>query len=121
MVSKATAEGLGCDLSVPGIDKEKFLDWFPKLKAAASAKDVRSLPDFVLFPLRVNTKPPQNVTNRAQLAKTLKSAFTDKVLTSIANQEVDTIFCRDLGVMTGNGEVWINQQGGKIGITAINP
>lgn len=121
VVSKGSSEGSGCDLSVPGIDKEKFLSWFSKLKAAASTKDFKALNDFVLLPLQANTKPRKIIKNKADLEKVSASLFTPKVLSSISSQEIDKLFCRDQGVMTGSGEVWISQRGAQIGITSINP
>jgi hypothetical protein len=110
------------DLSITGIhSKNELSKAFTALKTAAAAKDVSAISKVVLFPLRVNANPKRKpIKNEAELKKEFSSIFTAKVLSAIESQKFEELFCRDQGAMIGDGEVWINERKGKIGIASIN-
>ncbi len=110
-----------CDFDSAGVEKDLFLSFFPKLKAAAKTKDSAALSSLVLYPLRFNSQSRRSIKNASSLKKDFSKIFNDKVLAAIANQEAKDLFCRDQGVMLGEGEVWIQQKGKTVGISSINP
>jgi hypothetical protein len=110
------------DLSITGIhNKDELSKYLNSLKAAAAAKDVAAISKSNIYPLRVNAKPKRKpINNEAELKKDFPSIFTSKVLTAITSQKFEELFCRDQGAMVGDGEAWLNERNGKIGITTIN-
>ncbi len=115
--------GSSCpDLSVTSIkSKDKLLKVFSSLKSAVAAKDVVNISKAVIYPLRVNSNPKRKpIRNEAELVKEFSSVFTVDILKAIQSQKFEDLFCRDQGVMIGDGEVWINERNGKIGIETVN-
>lgn len=108
------------DISVTGIaSQDAFNKFLISLKAAT--KDPKAMTKHVLFPLRVNAKPKMKpIKNEEDLQKHFAAVFSDNVLKVIDSQKVEEIFCRDQGVMLGDGEIWIRQEKDKIGIVVIN-
>ena len=121
-ISPVTNESSGCDLKITGIDdREAFLNYFSLLKVAASKKNQSQIEKLVIFPLRVNSNLKHKVIKDiATLDKVFSSVFTPKILSMISSQQLEKLFCRDQGVMLGNGEVWLTKRDEKIGISAIN-
>lgn len=116
--------GQSCpDLLVTGIfSKEAFLKYLKELKIAAETKNSKKIAKYINFPLRVNTSPkPLFIKNKSQFNKKFNLIFTPGVLKAIQKTAPEDIFCRDQGAMMGNGEVWIREIKGKIGINSINP
>lgn len=119
----AQAVGPSCpELSIAGIDSQPALREFLKaLQSAAVAKDKDALAHDALYPLRVNSKrKAMTIKTRAELKSKFDLIFSHKVLRAIALQKFHDLFCRDQGVMIGDGEVWIGARDGKIGIVSIN-
>lgn len=112
----AVVVGPSCpDLLVSGVEsKEKLFAFLAQLKLA---KDPDALVKQVIFPLRVNGR----LKNKQEVKKRFQEVFTPKVMKAIAEQEKETIFCRDQGVMLGDGEIWLGQRKGRIGIISLNP
>lgn len=122
-ISQAQHVGDSCpDLSVTGISKkDELLKVFDGIKSAALSKDSIAIEKYILFPLVVNSKPKRKpLKNKEELQKDFAKVFTSKVLKVIELQKFESLFCRDQGVMIGDGEVWINESQGKIGIAVIN-
>jgi hypothetical protein len=123
--NKVNAEELGksCpDLPVAGISsKDTLVTFFHSLKSAASLKTSAAFAKLVHYPLRVNAgKKKRLIKNEAELKKGFATIFTSQILSALESQKFEELFCRDQGVMIGNGEAWINEQDGKIGIYTIN-
>jgi hypothetical protein len=101
---------------------EVFSQFFTSLQTAAASKgDKAAIVKFIIYPLRVNKAgKSRHVKTKVGVENNFSKIFTDKVLQAITHQKYADLFCRDQGVMIGDGQVWINQQGDKIGIYAIN-
>jgi hypothetical protein len=110
------------DLSVTGIhSKDEFSNAFKALKTAVAAKDISAISKVIIFPLQVNAKPKRKpIKDEVEFKKEFSSIFTAKVLSAIESQKFEELFCRDQGAMIGDGEAWINERKGKIGIATIN-
>jgi hypothetical protein len=121
VIAPPNADSSGCDLAVPGIDKEKFLTFFSKLKAAASTKDSSAMSALVHYPLTVNSVPKRKIKSTADFKKNFPILFDSQILGAVSKQEIKDLFCRDQGVMIGHGQLWIDQRGDKVGISTINP
>jgi hypothetical protein len=119
----AQAIGASCpDLSVTGIrSKDELSKFLGSLKRAATSRDAAALSKAIHYPLHVSTEPKRKpIKNEEDLKKNIDSIFTAKVLSAIERQKFEEIFCRDQGAMLGDGEVWIDEQRGKIGVKTIN-
>jgi hypothetical protein len=100
---------------------EAFSNFFTTLQTAAAKQDKVTIAKLINYPLRVNKAgKSRHIKAEVGVENYFSKIFTDKVLQAITHQKYADLFCRDQGVMIGNGEVWINQQGDKIGIYAIN-
>ena len=121
VIAPPSAESSGCDLSVPGFDsKEPFLKFFGQLKAAAAKKDKAALSGLILYPMGVNGKGAKTIRTPADFSKNFDSLFTPKIQSVIEKQQLDKLFCRDQGVMYGDGEIWVGVSKGKVGIKTLN-
>lgn len=114
--------GGNCDVSATGIlSKEELSKFLDRLKAAATANNVAAISKAVLYPLKLNERQERKIIkDGAELKKIFSSVFTKKILKAIKTQKFEDLFCRDQGAMIGEGEVWIDEKNGKIGIVVIN-
>ena len=124
--TQAAAQNIGkdCpDLSVTGMhSKEQLFSFVSTLKKAIAAKDIQNISKTIIFPLRVNTHNSKSyqVKNEREFNNLFSKIFTPAVINAIQIQNPNDLFCRDQGVMIGQGEVWINEINGKVGIFTIN-
>ena len=123
----AAAQNIGSacpDLSVAGMtSKDQLLNLVGALKKAVATKDIPNISKTIIYPLHVNTGPGKGyeVKNERALNNSFSKIFTPDVINAIETQKLNDLFCRDQGVMIGQGKVWINEFDGKVGIFAINP
>lgn len=121
-----TRLGDSCDLSIFGVkDKDGFLRFDQALRSAMEKQDAAALTPLILFPLRVNYAGGKHVflNNDAGFRKQFSSVFSSAIRKAVAQQKTDTLFCRDQGVMYGDGEIWIGVEGTKadrFGIQTVN-
>jgi hypothetical protein len=121
VIAPSTSESSGCDLAVAGFNsKETFLKFFDQLQSATAKKDQAALAKLILYPMRVNGKTPKTIRTPSDFLKNFDSTFTVKIQNVIAKQRADQLFCRDQGVMFGNGELWVGIAKNKIGIKSLN-
>lgn len=105
-----TKLGDSCDLSVLGAkDTKSFLAFDKELRVAIAKQDVVAMAFLVQFPLRVHSETGNySLDDPAALQSHLQEVFPTAVRKAILDQKVEETFCKDEGVMYGNGEVWIN-------------
>ena len=121
VIAPPHSDSSGCDLAVAGFtSKQGFMRFFDELKQAATADDKRRLSELVLYPLRVNGPRAMLIRTPAEFQRDFAVIFPEKVRRVIEAQSVGDLFCRDQGVMYGNGEVWVGTDGARVGIEAIN-
>ena len=121
VIAPPSAESSGCDLARYGLNsKEPFLSFFDQLKTASAKKDKRSLSGMILYPMRVNGKVAKIIRTPADFSKSFDSLFTSKVQSVIERQQLNKLFCRDQGIMYGDGEIWVGISSGKVGIKSLN-
>ena len=122
VITPPNSQSSGCDLTIAGFDsKESFLYFFDQLKIASAQNNAKALSNLVLFPLRLNGIKSKIIRNRSQFQKNYKIIFTSKIRDVIAQQKLEKLFCRDQGVMFGDGQLWISVNSKKqVGIIAIN-
>jgi len=122
-----TRLGESCDLSLFGIkDKDEFLRFDHDLRAAIETQESARLAPLILFPLRVNYAGDKHLSLKddAGLRKQFPGVFSAAVRAAIAQQKIDALFCRDQGIMYGDGEIWIGVVGTgssvRFGIQTVN-
>ena len=109
--------------AVAGISNPAQVTQFlARLKQAVAAGDRAAIAGMVSYPLRVNSAAgrPRFYRNAAALNVNYARIFTSEIKQALAAAEPDDLFARDLGVMIGNGEIWINEIGGSIKIITVN-
>lgn len=122
----AGAQGEVDDLwSVSGIDNpESARSFLDHLKAVVQNNDRAAIAALVHFPLAVydDGKVIKIYRSRNALLKNFDAVFTPKVLKSIRDAKLETLFVRDQGAMIGDsGEVWFAGWNGRVLIKTINP
>jgi hypothetical protein len=111
--------------AVAGISNPAQVTQFvARLKQAVAADDRAAIAGMVNYPLRVNsaaaTGRPTFYRNAAALSANYARVFTPDIKEAVAATKPDNLFARDLGVMIGNGEIWIKEIGGSIKIITVN-
>jgi hypothetical protein len=121
VVAPPNATSSGCDLAVAGFSsKEPFLKFFDQLLKSAAINDKIQLSDLILYPLQINAKKKYQIHTQVEFQKKFQDVFTLKIQNVVKKQKLDQLFCRDQGVMFGDGELWVGTDGKKIGIKTIN-
>jgi hypothetical protein len=107
-------EGLGqCVFVVAGPGETAFLSFDRELRSALSSKDAAALALLMRFPLRVNSIDGGSIfiQDPATLQLRFEEVFTPLLRAAVMKQKPQTVFCRDDGIMYGQGELWINING----------
>ena len=94
-----------------------------ELQRLLKAGDKKALSELVTYPLRVNyNKGPLIVKDRAAFLREFDQIYSPAMVEIILKQDPRDLFCRDQGVMLGNGVVWAaKDRSGHLGVTAVNP
>lgn len=122
----AVASGPACadnPYAVAGISNPAQVTQFlAQLMQAVAADDRAAIAGMVRYPLRVNSTAgrPTFYRNAAALSANYARVFTPDIKEAVAAAKPDNLFARDLGVMIGNGEIWMNEIGGSIKIITVN-
>ena len=109
--------------AVAGIsDPAHVTQFLARLKQAMTADDHAAIAAMIKYPLKVYSSAgrPATYRNAAALRANYMRVFTPEVQAAIAAAKPDDLFTRDQGVMTGNGEIWMNEFGGSMKIMTIN-
>ena len=109
--------------AVAGISNAAQVTQFlARLKQALTADDHAAIAAIVKYPLTVYSSAgrPATYRNAAALSDNYTRVFTPEVKAAIAAAKPDDLFARDLGVMIGNGEIWMNEIGGSMQIITVN-
>jgi hypothetical protein len=109
--------------AVAGIsDPAQVTQFVVRLKQAMAADDRAAIMGMVNYPLRVNSTAgrPTFYRNTAALRANYARVFTPDIKEAVAATKPDDLFARDLGIMIGNGEIWMNEFGGSMKIMTIN-
>ena len=109
--------------AVAGIsDPAQVALFVARLKRAVAADDRAAIAGMVNYPLRVNSAAgrPTFYRNAAALSANYRRVFTPDIKEAVAATKTDDLFARDLGVMIGNGEIWMNEIDGSIKIITVN-
>jgi hypothetical protein len=108
-LAEANDEGSGCNLESNGIDKEAFIRFYYAFKRAVAKDDRKAVAGMVSYPLTaVGLKNRQIPLKRpADLVAHYAAVFPACMRQAVLSQRISRIFCRDQGVMFGDGEVWI--------------
>jgi hypothetical protein len=104
-------EGSGCDLQVlnGSMDKEKFIRFYYALKRAVASDDRKAVAGMVHYPFVIaKGKKLVRIKRPADFVARFSGVVTPCVRRAILAQRISRLFCRDQGVMFGNGEVWID-------------
>jgi hypothetical protein len=96
--------------SVAGIENDKSVyDFLHKLQVAVARDDRKAVASMVLYPLAVGPKPGHKsvmIRNPAAFIRRYRWIVNARVKRAILKQKASELFCRDLGVMIGDGDVW---------------
>jgi hypothetical protein len=109
--------------AVAGISSPaKVAQFVARLKQAVAADDRAAIAGMVNYPLRVNSAAGRTTfyRNAAALSANYARVFTPDIKKAVAVTKTDNLFARDLGIMIGNGEIWMNEIGGSIKIITVN-
>jgi hypothetical protein len=110
VISEPNDEGSGCDLHIlnGNMDKEAFIRFYYAFKRAVAKGDRKAIAGMVSYPLTVSRKKGQIRLKRpSDLVAHYHEVFAGSVLRAISQQKISRLFCRDQGIMFGNGEIWI--------------
>lgn len=107
---------------VAGItDPAAFEAFFTKMQEWVTKGDKAKVAQHVQYPLRVNKEgKSKSIKNEKQFVSEYDQIMTDKVKNAYLQQHVTDTFVNYQGVMVGNGEMWLGQNGNKFVIVAIN-
>lgn len=119
---QATRLGESCDLSVIGATETKsFLAFDRELRDAIAKQDTTALAFLVKFPLRINSEEGAYSLDDAESLRTrFQEVFPAQIRKAILNQKLESFFCRDEGVMYGNGAIWVNPSKLGYAIEVVN-
>ena len=109
--------------AVAGISNPAQVTQFlARLKQAVAADDRAAIAGMVNYPLRVNSAAgrPTFYRNAAALSTNYARVFTPDIKEAVAATQTDNLFARDLGVMIGDGEIWMSEIRGSIKIITVN-
>lgn len=121
-VDQLTAEQEKRLVSVAGFDNVKqFTGFYANLRRAVAKDNKEAVSKRISYPLVINSNnKKRSILNQTQFITEYNTIMTSKVKKALANQRLDELFIRDMGVMIGNGELWIAPINNKPGIYAIN-
>lgn len=107
---------------VAGItDPEAFETFYGKLQKWMSKGNKEAIARHVQYPLRVNKDGQSHfVANDKQFVAEYEQIMTERVRHALQQQDVKQAFVNYQGVMVGNGELWLRQNGDKFVIVAVN-
>jgi hypothetical protein len=119
---QATHLSESCDLSVIGATETKsFLAFDRELREAIAKQDTTALSFLVQFPLRINSEwGAYSLDDPDALRSHFQEVFPVQIRNAILRQKLDSIFCRDEGVMYGNGDIWVNPSKLGYAIEVVN-
>lgn len=94
-------------VEMPTAQFEKKVEAFVKAVAAGNKDAVAGM---VAYPLRVNhsSKKRTMIRNKKELLSRYNQVFTPRLVKIISTSEVHNLFARDMGVMLGSGQVWLD-------------
>lgn len=117
-----TAEQQKRLVSVAGFDNVKqFTGFYANLRRAVAKGNKEAVAKRISYPLVINSSnKKRSILNQSQFITEYNTIMTAKVKKALANQRLDELFIRDMGVMIGDGELWIAPINNKPGIYAIN-
>jgi len=117
-----TAEQQKRLVSVAGFDNVKqFTGFYANLRRAVAKGNKEAVAQRISYPLVINSSTKKrSILNASQFVTEYNTIMTAKVKKALANQRMDELFIRDMGVMIGDGELWIAPVNNKPGIYAIN-
>jgi hypothetical protein len=117
-----TAEQQKRLVSVAGFDNVKqFTGFYANLRRAVAKGNKEAVAKRISYPLVINSSnKKRSILNQSQFITEYNTIMTAKVKKALANQRLDELFIRDMGVMIGDGELWIAPVNNKPGIYAIN-
>ena len=112
-------------LAAAGVtDYAAFKQQFLAFQEAAARGDKESVAAFALYPIRVNVgKVAVNVADQTAFIEQYDRIMTEPVRKALADQDADSLFANDKGVMVGRGEIWFGVAPGapeKYGIISVN-
>ncbi|MFD1992375.1 hypothetical protein ACFSGI_20590 [Paenibacillus nicotianae] len=121
-VDKLTAEQEKRLVSVAGFDNVKqFTGFYANLRRAVANGNKEAVAKRISYPLVINSNnKKRSILKESQFITEYNTIMTAKVKKALANQRLDELFIRDMGVMIGDGELWIAPINNKPGIYAIN-
>jgi TPR repeat protein len=110
------------DLSVAEISsKQAFNTFVNDLRDSIAAWNKESVAtDLVSYPLRVNGRKQYDISSPAELIQKFDEIFIGAITKTLIDTTSDSVFCNAEGVSFGNGDIWVKQVDGKIGIFSIN-
>jgi hypothetical protein len=112
MLAEPNDEGSGCDLHILNgtMDKERFIHFYYALKRAIAGGDRKTVAGMVHYPfVTFQNKKRLRLKRPADFVAKYSQVVTACVRQAILNQRLSRFFCRDQGVMFGNGEVWVDE------------
>lgn len=117
-----TAEQQKRLVNVAGFDNVKqFTGFYANLRRAVAKGNKEAVAKRISYPLVINSSnKKRSILNQSQFITEYNTIMTTKVKKALANQRLDELFIRDMGVMIGDGELWIAPVNNKPGIYAIN-
>lgn len=107
---------------VAGItNPQAFETFYGKLQKWVSKGNKEAIARHVQYPLRVNKDGQSRfVVDEKQFVTEYDQIMTEKVRHALQQQDVKQTFVNYQGVMVGNGELWLRQNGDKFVIVAVN-
>jgi hypothetical protein len=121
-LSETARLGESCDLASQGDHETKtFLTFDQELRNSLSRQDAGIVALLVRFPLRVNgERSSYYLSDPASLQARFSEIFPSDVKQAVLKQSPEKLFCNAMGVMYGNGVIWVTRVNRRYAISTIN-
>ena len=104
-----------------GYGYKASVDFVVELQSRLKSGDHARVAELVNFPLRVNSKTPLVVKDKAAFLKSFDEIFPKALIDWVQTHDSRDVFCNSKGIMLGDGPIWASNRGGHYGVSAINP
>ena len=99
----------GCDLNAAGVDKQDFVSLYYKLKGAMARDDRAAVASLVKYPLTIGRgRARRQIRNASGFVTNYDAIVNGCIKATVQRQKMGQLFCRDQGVMFGDGAVWVS-------------
>ena len=111
----------GCDLNAAGVDKQDFVSLYYKLKGAMARDDRAAVASLVKYPLTIGRgRARRQIRNASGFVTNYDAIVNGCIKATVQRQKMGQLFCRDQGVMFGDGAVWVSNGPTDLQVITLN-